>query len=226
MIGEFIPCNIFTASWSWGFDFSLPPNLYLQSNTYPGSFVDLKEVNGANLFDRKWRGIKWRQDLTLNVLPLLFGLKSSIFDTFSFQVFRTIMQSPGRRWVDIFVVFVEPWTLLVLPIDYRFEDGRSPVSASCLTISNPNLLSSSETGVNPGLRSWKKHLSDWARCQKAVGGIYLTKKRRAETLQPGSEFDNFKPRLKSVSSNVSHGWTVRFPGVMIGVFWKRESRPI
>ncbi len=43
----------------------------------------------------------------------------------------------------------------------------------------------------------KKHLSEWAWCQKAIGGFYFTKKRRAETLQPGSEFDNFKPRLKS-----------------------------
>jgi hypothetical protein len=54
-----------------------------------------------------------------------------------------------------------------------------------------------KTGVNPGIRSWKKHLSDWAWCQKAIGGIYFTKKWRAETLQPGLEFDNFKPRLKS-----------------------------
>jgi hypothetical protein len=30
-------------------------------------------------------------------------------------------------------------------IDYRFEDGRFPVSASCVSISNPDSLSSSET---------------------------------------------------------------------------------
>jgi hypothetical protein len=85
----------------------------------------------------------------------------------------------------------------VANIDYRCEDGRFPVSASCVSISKPDLLSSSETGVNSGIRSWKKHLSDWARCQKAIGGIYFTKKWRAETLQRGLEFDNFKPRLKS-----------------------------
>ncbi len=39
------------------------------------------------------------------------------------------------------------------PIDYRSEDGRSPVFASCVTSSNPDLFSSSETGVNPGIRS-------------------------------------------------------------------------
>ncbi len=74
---------------------------------------------------------------------------------------------------------------------------RFLVSTSCVTIWNLNLLSSSETGVNPGIRSWEKHLSDWARCQKASGDIYFTKKWRAETLQPGLEFGNFKPRLKS-----------------------------
>jgi hypothetical protein len=52
-------------------------------------------------------------------------------------------------------------------------------------------------GVNPDMRSWKKHSSEWARCQKAIGGIYYTKEWRAETLQPGLEFDNFKPQLES-----------------------------
>ncbi len=98
-------------------------------------------------------------------------------------------------------------------IDYRCEDGRFPVSASCVTIANPDSLSSSETGVNPGTRCWRKFLSEWARCQKAIGGIYFTKKWRAKILQPGSKFDNFKPRLKSSTfktSNASPSWTVRF----------------
>jgi hypothetical protein len=51
--------------------------------------------------------------------------------------------------------------------------------------------------VKQGIRSWKKHLSDWAQFQEAIGGIYFTKKWRAETLQPGLEVDNFKPRFKS-----------------------------
>ncbi len=46
-------------------------------------------------------------------------------------------------------------------------------------------------------RSWRKHFSEWARCQKAIGGIYFTNKSRAQTLQPGLELDNFKQRLKS-----------------------------
>ncbi len=72
------------------------------------------------------------------------------------------------------------------------------MSASCVTISNPDLLSSSKTGVHSGIRRWKKkHFSEWAQCQKAIGGIYFAKKWRAETLQPGLEFGNSKPRLKN-----------------------------
>ncbi len=82
-------------------------------------------------------------------------------------------------------------------IDHRCEEGRFQVSASFVTISNPDSLSSCETGVDPGIRSWRKHSSDWARCQKAIGDIYFTKKGRAETLQPGLELDNFQRRLKS-----------------------------
>jgi hypothetical protein len=48
----------------------------------------------------------------------------------------------------------------VLVIDYRCDDGRFALSASCVTISNPDLLSSSEKVINPGIRSWKKHLSE------------------------------------------------------------------
>ncbi len=82
-------------------------------------------------------------------------------------------------------------------IDYRCEDGRFQVSTSCETISIPKSLSSNETGVNAGIRSWKKHSSEWAWCQRAMGGIYSTKKWRADTPQRGLEFGNFKPRLKT-----------------------------
>ncbi len=71
------------------------------------------------------------------------------------------------------------------------------MSVSWVTISNTDLLSNSEAAIKSGIRSWKKHLSDWAGCQKAIGGIYFPKKWRAETLQPGLECDNFKPRLES-----------------------------
>jgi hypothetical protein len=82
-------------------------------------------------------------------------------------------------------------------IDCRCEDGHFPVSTIYVTISNHHSLSSSETEVYIGVKKPINHLSDWARCQKAVGGIYFTNKWRAETLQPGLDFDIFKPRLKS-----------------------------
>jgi hypothetical protein len=40
------------------------------------------------------------------------------------------------------------------------EDDRVQVFASCMTISNNDSLSSCETGVDPRIRSWKKHVSE------------------------------------------------------------------
>jgi hypothetical protein len=45
-------------------------------------------------------------------------------------------------------------------IDYGWKDGRFLVFLSCVTISNPDLLSSGETGVYPGIKRRKKHLSE------------------------------------------------------------------
>ncbi len=52
-------------------------------------------------------------------------------------------------------------------------------------------------GLNLEKETGIKTFTRWAQCQKPIGGIYFTKKWKAETFQPGSEFDNFKPRLKS-----------------------------
>ncbi len=38
-------------------------------------------------------------------------------------------------------------------IDNRREYGQIPVCASCVTISNPQSISSSETGINPEIKS-------------------------------------------------------------------------
>jgi hypothetical protein len=62
----------------------------------------------------------------------------------------------------------------LLPIQYRGEYGRFLMSASCVTISNSDLLSSSETRANPGIRSWKEHSSAWAWCQKVIGGMVVS----------------------------------------------------
>ncbi len=44
----------------------------------------------------------------------------------------------------------------------------------------------------------KKHVSKGLSYLEAVAGIYFTKKWRAESAQPGLEFDKSKPRLESV----------------------------
>jgi hypothetical protein len=44
-------------------------------------------------------------------------------------------------------------TILEKTIDYRCEDDHFPASASCVTISRPHTHSSSETRVNPRIRS-------------------------------------------------------------------------
>jgi hypothetical protein len=108
-------------------------------------------------------------------------------------VYMTLWCEAGSRR-DFLADWVRP---VGSTIDYKCVDSGFPVSVSCVTISNHDLISSSETEVNPGIRSWKKHLSEWPRCQKATDSFYFTKKWRAETLQPGLEFDNIKPWPKS-----------------------------
>ncbi len=56
--------------------------------------------------------------------------------------------------------------------------------------------------------------------------LFISKKRGAETLQLGLEFDNFKPRLMSCIVKCVPWLNESRFGVMIGVFWKRESRPV
>ncbi len=72
------------------------------------------------------------------------------------------------------------------------------MSASCEAFpdANSNLFPAVKQGI---IRGWKQHLSEWAQCQKPVGGsgTYFTKKGRVETLQPGWEFDDFQPRLEN-----------------------------
>jgi hypothetical protein len=85
------------------------------------------------------------------------------------------------------------WTM-----NMEMSNDYLPVSASCVTISNPDSLSTSKTWINLGMRSWRNDLSEWARCLKAIGGTYFTKKGRAKTPQPGLDFDNCTPWLKTV----------------------------
>jgi hypothetical protein len=64
-----------------------------------------------------------------------------------------------------------------------------------MTISNPDLLSSSETGVNPEKLKNSIYLNQLD-VRKGIGGIHITKKRRAETLRHVLVCDNFKSRLE------------------------------
>jgi hypothetical protein len=127
------------------------------------------------------------------------------FDTYCFVILCLQSHSSLKQsWftkIEFFgknnMIFPQTTDLPVTRLVYRCGDCRFSVYASCVTFSNPDSLPSSETRVNGGIRSWKKHLSEWAPCHKAIGGIYFTKKWKAETLQPGLEFDNAKPRPKS-----------------------------
>jgi hypothetical protein len=105
-------------------------------------------------------------------------------------------------------------------VAYRFEDGR----LRCPRVARPGSAKNETTSQR--LIIWKMHLFEWAQCQEAIGGIYFTKKWRAETLQSGLEFDNFKPRLESGIFDCIFWLNGSFLGMMMGVFWKRESRPI
>jgi hypothetical protein len=59
-------------------------------------------------------------------------------------------------------------------IDYRCENCHifRCSRVALLRISNSALLSSSGTGVNPGIRSWKCAYLNELWCQKAIGGIF------------------------------------------------------
>jgi hypothetical protein len=72
--------------------------------------------------------------------------------------------------------------------------GHCRVSTSWVTISNPDSLSSCKMLVNPVTKCSKMYLSEPAWYQISIGGV---SHKEVETLQPGLEFDKFKPRLES-----------------------------
>jgi hypothetical protein len=78
-------------------------------------------------------------------------------------------------------------------VDYRSEDGCYPVSGSWVTISNPNSLSSSETGVYPGIRSWKGSYIWKSLMSESHWWIYFTKIwiRTDDTPQACLTFDSY-----------------------------------
>ncbi len=102
------------------------------------------------------------------------------------------------------------WRVLV--VDYRCELGRYSVSVSCVTISNPDSLFSSETGVNSGRRRSKStHLNELDVRKPLV----VSMSQRREELRRYNLVHNLtisNPGLKAVSSNASRGSTVRLFG--------------
>jgi hypothetical protein len=103
----------------------------------------------------------------------------------------------GWSWKHAYSVAVFRNPSVVWNIDCRCEDGCTSQWASCVTISNPDSLFCSETEVNPGIRNYKKHSSEWAWCQLVILIVYSTRNWRPETLQAGLEFDNIKLLLES-----------------------------
>ncbi len=157
-----------------------------------------------------------------------FGTWESSQDNFSeFLVERPVLTGTERQfWNPGFVSYaIVPRcrSYSTILIDYRCADGRFLMLPRGRAVSNTRHISSSETRVNAGIRGWKSHLSESTWCQEFVGGICFTNKWGATSLQPLT----FSNRCENVVfSNVSLGLTVRFSGTKIGVFWKRESRPI
>jgi hypothetical protein len=94
------------------------------------------------------------------------------------------------------------------------------VSGSCVTISNPDSISRSETRVNPAMRSRKStYLIELDVRKPLVVSISQRREElRLKTLQPGLEFDIFIPRLKSGIFKCISWLNGSFLWVMIGVF--------
>ncbi len=85
-----------------------------------------------------------------------------------------------------------PWTT-----DVKIVIFWCPRAPSSVTISSPDWLSSSGTGVNPRGRNWMKHSNIWLSSMTKSHWCYLFHKEvKTEILQPLLEFDNFKPLIK------------------------------
>ncbi len=77
----------------------------------------------------------------------------------------------------------------------RWSFSRAHNSREILETREP--LSSGETGVNPGMRSWQK-ARVWIRMSESYcWNLFLKEVKSWDSIQPGLELVNFKPRLKS-----------------------------
>ncbi len=102
-------------------------------------------------------------------------------------------------------------------VDWKMAVVRCPHSASCMTSTNPDSDSSSESWVDSGLRSWKGAYLIALDVRKT---LIVPVSQRSEELRLYNLVQNLTisyPGLKALSSNSFPGWTVCFLCVMIGV---------
>ncbi len=78
-------------------------------------------------------------------------------------------------------------------IDYNCEDGRFSGVRELNYNLQPWLAPAPKQVWSLEWEAVKKktHSFEWSWCQDDSGGIFFTKKQRAEILHPGLEFDNF-----------------------------------
>ncbi len=110
--------------------------------------------------------------------------------------------------------FQAPWKKTPIS-NHRLQIGCQRVAWQFQT---PICFPAVKQGSILELRSWKKHLSDLAWWQRAIRCIYylFTNKWRAETLQLGLEFHNFKPRLTTDGIFKCISW---LNGSFLGWYW-------
>jgi hypothetical protein len=100
------------------------------------------------------------------------------------------------------------------------------VSASCVTISNLDLLSNRETRVKPGKRTRKNTNLNEFDVRKPLA-VSISRSIEELRLLCGLEFDNYQTRLKS-RIFICIPWlnSSFFGGAIFMVLWKGESRRI
>ncbi len=149
------------------------------------------------------------------------------------RFFRLLACCSGRLIITLYLnvswaIFFPTLQALVVPlfweinvscscrgnIDYRCVGGRFPVSASCVTISNPESLSSCKTEVNPEKKKKLKRAIIWMSLMLENNQLYLFH-QEVKRWDPTTWFEicQFQtPSLKTVFSKASPCWTVCFWG--------------
>jgi hypothetical protein len=109
-------------------------------------------------------------------------------------------------------------------IDYRRDDdSRFPESASWVTIFKPRFAFQQLNSCYSWNKKMKKHLFEWARCQKTFGGILFHKEvKSSDSTTWFKSLTVSNPTLKMVYAIASSCWT----GFHDHCFWEMEARLI